>query len=239
MHFLQPRRRRAQALPPRRNDARGPRGEGHGTPRAGSIGMHTREEATRFVPRETPKRTKDGDLERWEINPAGSRLTFVLRHLVVQQIHGRFGRWGGTLFLDRQQPWLSSVRVWIDLASIDTDSAERDEHIRSPELMDVAQYPRADFESTSIEPRDGALQLRGRLDLHGVIHDVELEVVARPGATSAGRSVYGVSGKLNRQSFGLRWNQDLDIGGVVVGDEVELAAEVEVIRAMDDVGPPA
>lgn len=200
--------------------------------------MHTREEATRFVPREMPKRPKNGDLERWEINPEGSRLNFVLRHLVLQEIRGQFRRWGGTLFLDREQPWLSSVSAWVDLASIETDSPERDDHIRSAELLNVADHPRAEFRSTSIEPREGALVLRGRLDLHGVIHDVELEVVARPGLTSTGRNVYGVTGKLNRQAFGLRWNQDLDVGGVVVGDEVALAAEVEVIRAMDAVGPP-
>jgi polyisoprenoid-binding protein YceI len=206
-----------------------------GTRDASPSDMTTQETVGRFVPRETAVPVEDGDLERWEIEPRDSRLGFVLRHLIVSQIPGHFGRWGGTLFLDRRQPWLSSVHVWVELASIDTDSLERDEHIRSVEFLDVARFPRAEFKSSSIEPHGKALVIRGRLQLHGITHDLDLEV--EPPAESGGgvRDVYQVRGRLDRQAYGLRWNQDLDFGGVVVGDEIEIKARVRVARREGDV----
>jgi polyisoprenoid-binding protein YceI len=196
--------------------------------------MNAHEEVSTYVPKDIAGTKHDGEIERWEIDPSGSRLRFTLRHLVVQQIRGEFRRWGGTLFLDRAEPWLSTVEVWIDVASIDTDSVERDDHIRSAEFLDIARFPRAEFESSSVEPREGHLGLRGRLQLHGVTRDLDLEVThAAPKAVSE-RSTYSIRGKLNRQLFGLHWNQDLDVGGVVVGDEIELSAEVQIVRALDD-----
>jgi polyisoprenoid-binding protein YceI len=178
--------------------------------------------------------------ERWEVDQAASALDFTLRHLVISQIRGRFYRWGGTLFLDRQQPSRSSVEVWVDLDSIDTGAPERDAHVRSAEFLNVAQYPRAFFKSTAVEMSDEQIILHGLLDLHGIVHDVDLNVTI--GATSkdrhgALRSRYAVRGSIDRQSFALHWNQDLDIGGVVVGDQIELAANVEVVRAQDNGNP--
>lgn len=176
----------------------------------------------------------DGDLERWEIDPAASELRFVLRHIVVQEICGKFRRWGGTLFLHRAQPELSTVRVWVDLASIETAAPERDDHVRSAEFFDVARFPRADFESSSVELGHEHVVLRGLLNLHGTKHDVELEVGPRSGPTDGVRNAYRVRGTINRQAFGLHWNQDLEQGGTVVGDEVELEADVEIVRAKED-----
>jgi len=190
-------------------------------------------EVSRYAPKEAPRKEEDGELERWQIDPATSRLTFTLRHLVVQQIRGQFLSWGGTLFLERTEPWLSSVHVWVGLASIETDSVERDAHVRSAEFLDVARFPRAEFKSTAVEPCSRHLLVRGRLQLHGVTHDLELEVEAGTGKNGAAQSVYSVRGKIDRQLFGLHWNQDLDVGGVVVGDEIEMSAEVNVVRADD------
>ena len=177
--------------------------------------------------------------ERWEIDPARSSLTFNLRHIVVQQIRGRFERWGGTLFIDRRQPWLSSVEVWVDLASVTTDDPERDAHVRSSEFLDVARFPRAEFKSTNVEIPDGQVVVEGRLSMHGVVHDVAIRADVEVGETmadSAGRqrTFYTARGVIDRQSFGLHWNQDLDIGGIVVGDEVEIMAKVEVLHSERD-----
>jgi polyisoprenoid-binding protein YceI len=196
--------------------------------------MNIHEEVSRYAPRDVPRAAQNGEFERWGINPEGSRLGFTLHHLVVHQIRGEFRRWGGTLFLARAEPWLSSVNVSVDLASIDTDSLERDTHIRSAEFLDVARFPRAEFKSTSVEPRDGRVLVRGRLQLHGVTHDLDLEVELGTGKDPTTRNVYSVRGKLDRQLFGLHWNQDLDVGGFVVGDEIELSAEVAVVRAEND-----
>jgi polyisoprenoid-binding protein YceI len=173
--------------------------------------------------------------ERWEIDPARSSLTFNLRHIVFQQIRGRFERWGGTLFIDRHQPWLSSVQVWVDLASVTTDDVARDAHVRSSEFLDVSRFPRAEFKSTNVSVADGQIVVQGLLRMCGVVHDVEIRADVEVGQTlpdSDGRerTSYTARGVIDRQSFGLHWNQDLDVGGIVVGDEVEITAKVEIIR---------
>jgi polyisoprenoid-binding protein YceI len=190
--------------------------------------MNTHEEVSRLAPRHGSPAAAAGDHERWDIDPAGSRLTFVLRHVIVHQIPGRFHSWGGTLFLDRTAPWLSSLQVWIDLASLDTDSVERDAHIRSAEFLDIARFPRAEFTSTAIEAKDGGLIVRGRLQLHGITHDLDLEVQTASGGATAS---YSMRGRLDRQLFGLHWNQDLDVGGLVLGDKIDLVAHVELVRS--------
>lgn len=174
--------------------------------------------------------------ERWEIDPTRSNLTFKLRHIVVQQIRGRFDRWGGTLFIDRRQPWLSSVHIWVDLASITTDDPERDAHVRSSEFLDVEHFPRAEFKSTNVDLPGGQVVVQGLLTMHGAVHDIEIRADVEVGeamADSGGRerTFYTARGVIDRQSFGLHWNQDLDVGGIVVGDEVEVTAKVEVLRS--------
>lgn len=175
--------------------------------------------------------------QQWKIDSTRSSLTFKLRHIVVQQIRGRFERWGGTLFIDRRQPWLSSAEVWVDLSSITTGDPERDAHVRSSEFLDVGRFPRAEFKSTNVDIPDGRVVLEGVLHLHGVVHDVE--VLAEVGETATdpdgrARTTFTARGIIDRQSFGLHWNQDLDIGGVVVGDEVEIEAKVEAVACEGD-----
>jgi polyisoprenoid-binding protein YceI len=171
--------------------------------------------------------------ERWEIDEGQSRLSFTLHHLVVKKIQGEFERWGGTLFLDRRQPSLSSVRVWVELDSVDTDSSERDAHVRSAEFFDIAQFPLAVFNSTTVTVTEGPVVVNGRLDLHGTIHDVDLTISPIAMPTNAGtdeRKTFSVQARIDRQTFGLHWNQDLEAGGIVVGDHVEIEAHVEVVR---------
>jgi polyisoprenoid-binding protein YceI len=175
--------------------------------------------------------------ERWEIDEGQSRLSFTLHHLVVKKIQGEFARWGGTLFLDRRQPSLSGVRVWIELDSVDTDSSERDAHVRSAEFFDIAQFPLAVFNSTTVTVTEGPVVVNGRLDLHGATHDVALTISPIAVTTSAStdeRKAFSVQARIDRQTFGLHWNQDLDAGGMVVGDHVEIEAHVEVVRSADD-----
>jgi polyisoprenoid-binding protein YceI len=191
--------------------------------------MNTQRDVNAYVPHDSGGGVADGALERWEI-ASGSRLKFTLRHLVLQEIHGEFRRWGGTLFLSRDQPALSRIEAWVDLASIATDSAERDAHVRSAEFLDIKRFPRARFESTAIEPHDGRVTLRGRLQLHGIAHDVDLEIETPSLTSASSENTYSVIGRVDRQTFGLHWNQDLDVGGVVVGDEIDLAAEVSIVH---------
>jgi polyisoprenoid-binding protein YceI len=177
--------------------------------------------------------------ERWEIDEGQSHLFFTLHHLVVKKIYGEFERWGGTLFLDRRQPSLSSVRVWIELDSVDTASSERDAHLRSSEFFDIAQFPLAIFNSTKVTVTEGPVVVNGRLDLHAAIHEVELTITPIGVPTSVStdqRKTFSVQARIDRQTFGLHWKQDLDAGGIVVGDYVEIEAQVEVVRSADAAG---
>ncbi len=169
----------------------------------------------------------------WAIDGGRSQLTFGLRHIVIQRIEGRFAHWGGKLFVDRNQPALSSVDIWIDLGSITTGDAERDAHVRSSEFLDVARFPSARFSSSLVQVNGDEVIVNGRLDLHGVVHDVQVTVDVGPTSTDPDgkqRARYTARATLDRQSFGLHWNQDLDVGGIVVGDEVEIRATLELVR---------
>lgn len=172
--------------------------------------------------------------ERWEIDGSHSQLTFSLRHIVVSQIEGRFRSWGGEMMFDPDCLPRTQLQVWVDLGSIDTGSADRDAHVRSPEFLDTTRFPRAQFTSTDVAlGRDREATVTGRLQLHGISRYVELNVVAqRTWIDDHGlpRAIYRVTGALDRQAFGLHWNQDLDVGGIVVGDTVQIEARVEVVR---------
>lgn len=176
--------------------------------------------------------------EFWEIDGASAQLGFTLRHLIVSEIHGRFTAWGGQMLFDPVDLDRSQIRVWIDLASIDTGSAERDAHLRSPELLDVARFPRAEFVSSGVTIRqESRALLSGRLDLHGVSRALELDVASHGSWLDANRRLhvaYVARGKVDRQSFGLHWNQDLDVGGVVVGDKIEIEARFEMVRTAEE-----
>lgn len=170
----------------------------------------------------------------WRIDPEKSTLHFSLRHIVVREIKGEFKRWGGTITVDEIDPTRSRLRAWIDLASGNTAELERDAQVRSAEFFDVAQFPRATFTSTEIRlPDSGNPVVRGRLRLHGTEGEVALEITQRDERKDDDgtlRAIYAVNGRFDRRDFGLRWNQDLDVGGVVVGDQVQIDAHVEAIR---------
>jgi polyisoprenoid-binding protein YceI len=173
--------------------------------------------------------------ERWVIDAARSRLAFSLRHIVLMRIRGEFLHFGGTVFIDQRRPYLSSAEVWIDLASVTTGEPERDTHVRSPEFLNVAQFPQALFKSEGVDVRGSEVVIDGRLDLHGIVHDVEVRatfgLAAAAGPDEPERRHFTVRGSIDRQSFGLHWNQDLDVGGVVVGDEVVINGEIELVKA--------
>lgn len=178
-----------------------------------------------------PAGAEDG----WWIDTSRSRLSFSLRHLVMGQIRGRFARWGGTVRLEPTDLRRSTVRVWVELASIDTDDQERDAQVRSGEFFDVAHFPRAVFTGKEVQLAEGRRPVVvGSLDLHGIKAEVALEIIGdlpRRSEPTTTRMSFEMKGRLDRQRFGLRWNQDLDVGGVVVGDEVEVTAQLELVSA--------
>jgi len=170
----------------------------------------------------------------WRIDPTRSTLGFSLRHIVVHRIHGSFRNWGGKISLDPSDPSRPRVDVWVDLGSIETGDLERDDHVRSAEFLDVAQFPRAVFRGQSVGiVEERAPVIRGVLSLHGVEADVPVEITAteiRVDPAGGARRLCTIKASLDRRQFGLRWNQDLDVGGVVVGDEVEIVGHAELVH---------
>jgi polyisoprenoid-binding protein YceI len=169
----------------------------------------------------------------WTIDVAHSAIHFHVRHMVISRVHGRFARWSGALTLDPQDPTTGSVEVRIDAASIDTQVGDRDAHLRSADFLDVARFPEIAFASRSVKATADGLAITGDLTLHGVTREVTLQAeFAGTGKDPWGNQRAGFSAKaaLDRRDFGLVWNAALEAGGVLVGEKVEIAIELEAIQ---------
>ncbi len=170
---------------------------------------------------------------RWDIDVGHSAIHFYVRHMVISKVHGRFAKWSGAVDLDEKDLTRSSVEVRVDAASIDTQVADRDTHLKSPDFLDVARYPELTFRSKRIEKAGAAYRVVGDLDLHGVVREVTLEAeFAGTGKDPWGNERAGFSAKasLDRRDFGLVWNAALETGGVLVGEKVEIAIELEAVK---------
>jgi polyisoprenoid-binding protein YceI len=170
---------------------------------------------------------------RWDIDVGHSAVHFWVRHMVISKVHGRFARWSGAIELDAQDLSRSSVEVRIEASSIDTQVADRDNHLRSADFLDVAKHPEITFKSRRVEKANGALRVTGDLSLHGVVREVTLEAeFAGTGKDPWGNERAGFSAKasLDRREFGLVWNAALETGGVLVGEKVEIAIELEAVK---------
>ena len=171
---------------------------------------------------------------RWDIDVGHSAVHFWVRHMVISKVHGRFAKWSGSIELDEKDLTRSSVDVRIDAASIDTQVADRDAHLKSADFLDVAKYPELTFRSRRIERKGEGYRVVGDLSLHGVVREVTLEAeFAGTGKDPWGNERAGFSAKasLDRREFGLVWNAALETGGVLVGDEVKVSVEVELVKA--------
>jgi polyisoprenoid-binding protein YceI len=172
--------------------------------------------------------------ENWNFDLAHSSIHFWVRHLMVSKVHGRFTKWKGTLAFDPENPLASRTEVEIEAASIFTEEAQRDAHLRSGDFLDAEKYPALTFKSTSVERAGDGYRLHGDLTIRGVTRPVsfDLEYAGQVSDPWGGQRV-GFSAKtsINRKDFGLTWNIVLEAGGVTVGDKIEIALEVEAIRA--------
>jgi len=168
----------------------------------------------------------------WTAGSPQSTLEFSLRHLVLSQIRGRAARWEAIIVADFDEPERSSVEVVVDAASIETGDEERDRHIRSGEFLDVRAYPTIRFVSRTVRPdaQHQRFAVTGDLTIRAVTREITIDI-HRPGPSSSSDApkVLELAGRvtIDRQLFGLRWNQDLDTGGVVVGDKIEIDLRIE------------
>jgi polyisoprenoid-binding protein YceI len=171
----------------------------------------------------------------WEIDPAHTTIAFSVRHMMVSNVRGQFGKFSGKVDADEANPTASHVEATIDAASIDTGNAKRDEHLRSPDFLDVAKYPTITFKSKKVaKAGEGAWKITGDLTLHGVTREVVLDLsdVTPPIKDPMGNLRAGAEAKttINRQDFGISFNKTLDGGGMLVGNEIPITIDVEVTR---------
>lgn len=171
----------------------------------------------------------------WSIDPEHSNIGFKVRHLMVSNVKGQFDKHNGVVNIDDKDITKSKVEVSIDTASINTNVQKRDDHLRSADFFDVATYPAMTFVSKKVvKAGKDKLKVTGDLTLHGITKEVFLNV---EGPTTEVKDPWGVirrgavaSTKINRKDFGLVWNKALETGGVVVGDEITITLEVEMIK---------
>jgi polyisoprenoid-binding protein YceI len=167
------------------------------------------------------------------LDPTHTRVGFVARHLMVSKVRGNFTEVSGEINV-AEDPLASSVTVRIPAASIETRVGDRDTHLRSADFLDVEKYPELTFRSTRMtQPSGGKFQLVGELTIRDVTREVTLDVEFEGLATSPwGQEVIGfaASTEIDREEFGITWNQALEAGGVLVGKKITIEIEAEAIR---------
>ncbi len=168
---------------------------------------------------------------KWKIDPLHSEVSFVVRHMVVSKVRGRFDSFEGE-FVTAENPLESSVNVSIDLGSVNTGNPDRDNHVRSGDFFDVENYPTMTYHSTGVRPDGDAFLLDGELTIRGATRPVTLKLEANgfgPDAYGGTRSGFSASGEINRQDFGVSYNGPIPgaDGAMVLSDKVSLTIEVE------------
>jgi polyisoprenoid-binding protein YceI len=164
-----------------------------------------------------------------------SAISFAVRHMMISKVKGSFADFSVTADIDPDAPAKAKVQATIEVRSIDTGANDRDTHLRSGDFFDVEKHPTITFASTAAEKTgEGTFRLTGDLTIRAVTKPVTFDVeVAGPAKDPWGNTRWGftLKGKLQREDFGLTWNQALETGGVLVGKEVALSAEIQLIQS--------
>jgi polyisoprenoid-binding protein YceI len=171
----------------------------------------------------------------WEIDSAHTSAQFAVKHLVISTVRGQLGKVTGTVHLDESDIAKSSVQASIDAAAINTREPKRDQDLRGPDFLDVAKYPTITFTSKKVEKvSDDTYKATGDLTIHGVTKEVVLTVQGSPQPLKDPMGNVKMGGvattRINRQDFGISWSKSLDGGGLVVGDDVDVTIDVEVVK---------
>lgn len=174
--------------------------------------------------------------ESWKIDPAHSAAEFSIKHMMISTVRGQFSKVSGTIDYDPKNPKDAKVEAVIDVASVDTREPKRDDHLRSADFFDTQKFPTMTFKSTRvIEATSGKLKLAGDLTLHGVTKEVTLDVdgPSAPITDPRGNTKIGASATatINRKDFGVSWNKAMDNGGMMLGEDVPITIDVELVKA--------
>jgi len=173
----------------------------------------------------------------WQIDQGHSEVSFSAKHLMISTVRGRFNTYTGTVEADEQNPTAAVVNVQIDASSLVTGDEKRDGHLRSPDFLDAEQFPYITFKSTSVQQVDESHgKLSGDLTIRDVTKPVVLDFeyagqAKTPwGTTSAG---FSASTKISRKEWGLNWNVALETGGWLVGDQITISIELELVKQVE------
>jgi polyisoprenoid-binding protein YceI len=176
----------------------------------------------------------------WKLDPAHSQVEFVVKHLMITKVRGRFATANGTITVDENSPSDSRVDVEIDAASIDTRQDDRDEHLRSADFLDVENHPDLTFRSKRVEglklEEGSEFEVIGDLTIRGETKEVKLEAVYEGrGKDPWGgeRLAFSADTEIDRREFGLEWNQALEAGGILVGNDVRIHLEAQAVKESD------
>jgi len=172
---------------------------------------------------------------KWKIDPTHSEIGFKVKHMMFTNVSGQFERYDGSFLTDGDNFENAEIEFSADVESINTGSADRDNHLRSADFFDAEKHPKLTFKSSSVTKKnDGEYEISGDLSLHGVTKFVRLDaefggLMTDPWGNS--KAAWILSGKINRKDWGLNWNSALETGGVLVSEEVRLNIEVQLIKA--------
>jgi polyisoprenoid-binding protein YceI len=172
---------------------------------------------------------------RYELDPAHSRASFAVRHMMVATVRGEFIKLAGTVVLDDAHPEASHVEATIDASTVNTGVEMRDNHLRSADFFDVAQFPQITFRSKAVRVTGpDTFAVTGELTIRDITRQVVLDVES---AAFEVKDPYGnvkrgatATTTINRKDFGLTWNQALEAGGVMVGETAKITLDLELTR---------
>lgn len=170
---------------------------------------------------------------KWAIDPTHSEIGFKVKHMMFTNVSGKFTSYDANITTEEDDFTQSNIAFSADINSIDTNNVDRDNHLKSADFFDAASNPKLTFVATSLTKKNDAYQLNGELTLRGITKTVQLEAEVSPamkdpwGNTKIG---FNINGKINRKDWGLNWNSALETGGVLVGEEVKLNIELQLLK---------
>ena len=172
---------------------------------------------------------------QWTLDATHTQVGFSVKHMAISTVRGRFTRFDGRGETDANGV-ITKASFTIDAASIDTNQEQRDAHLRSADFFDVAQHPTLSFESSKVVQDGARITITGNFTMRGVTKPVTLTgetapVVKDPWGMT--RTAMTLEGRLNRKDWGLNWNQALELGGLMVSEEVKLSLELEAVAAAE------
>ncbi len=168
----------------------------------------------------------------YNIDTSHSLVRFSVPHLVISSVEGRFKEFSGTIEFDEKSITSSKANVTINVASIDTDEAKRDKHLRDTDFFDVAKYPEMKFSSLKFKKKGNKLLAVGTLQIKDVTKEVELDVdykgaIVDPWGMK--RIAFSATTQINRKDFGVSFHKVMEAGGLVVGDQIDISIKVEAV----------